>query len=88
MTGGFLFVPGILILFGVLSRIGCRESAYPSLVTVISILATTGAWFASRHFIAGNEGLFVFAILLSCFAAGALVAEVLFLIRRKTKKGV
>ena len=86
-NGYFLFLIPLPVLFGFLSRLGCRETPRPWLVTLVSILSTIGLWLAALNIDShGSEGPMILAIMAVCFSAGTLLGEVILLLKRLTKK--
>lgn len=87
MNETYLLLVALLVLFGVLSRVGCRESRRPWMVTVVSLLLSAVLWAVSMTLnTRGNEGPAVLAVMVLCFAIGALAVEVAFLVRQSMGK--
>ena len=88
-SGFYLFLVVLLVLFGLLTRFGCREMKRPWLVAAVSILAAVCLWVASRNVAAhGSEGTMILSAMVGCFAAGALLGEIIFLLGRVFRKKV
>ncbi len=88
-SGFYLFLVVLLVLFGLLARFGCRETKRPWLVTAVSILAAVCLRAASRNVAArGSEGTMILSAMVGCFAAGALLGEIIFLLGRVFRKKV
>ena len=88
-SGFYLFLVVLLVLFGLLARFGCRETKRPWLVTAVSILAAVCLWAVARNVAArGSEGTMILSAMVGCFAAGALLGEIIFLLGRVFRKKV
>lgn len=79
-----LFVCCVIFALGVGARIGQREAKRPWLLTVVSVLLAVLFWvyafYVPSH---GSEGPGILATMVSAFAAGTVVTEIVFAIRRR-----
>ncbi len=88
-SGFYLFLVVLLVLFGLLARFGCRETKRPWLITAFSIPAAASLWAVARNRAAhGSEGTMILAAMAGCFAAGALLGEIVLLLGRVFRKKV